>query len=87
MDLPTLNRDDEDGEGGSPGPRGAGLLWWLEDPYECDECGAYCEATREYVAAQALPDVPVWSCPDCDARYYRDDAAARAAEDGTGPGL
>ena len=44
---------------------------WLYD-YECDECGELCESTTEYVAEQAMA-VDVWRCPECGAKYYRDD--------------
>lgn len=53
-------------------PDVAGLIPWLPTPHRC-ECGAYCEADVQYVAAQAMA-VEVWVCPDCGARYYRDEA-------------
>ena len=46
------------------------LCSWLEDPHTCDECGAYCDATVEYVEAQ-VSYMDIWKCPECDARYFR----------------
>jgi hypothetical protein len=45
------------------------LCPWLPDPHKCD-CGAYCDATRDYVESQAMV-LPIWKCPECNARYYR----------------
>ena len=46
------------------------LCPWLPDPHVCQECGAYCDATVDYVAQQA-DYMDVWECPECGARYYR----------------
>jgi len=46
------------------------LVPWLDDPHVCDECGAYCDATVDYVAQQA-DYMDVWECPECEARYFR----------------
>jgi hypothetical protein len=48
------------------------LCPWLPDPHKCD-CGAYCDATRDYVAEQAAV-MDVWQCPndDCGQRYHRE---------------
>ena len=46
------------------------LCPWLPDPHVCDSCGAYCDATVDYVAQQA-DYMDVWECPECEARYYR----------------
>jgi len=48
------------------------LCPWLPDPYQCDDCGAYCDATEGYVQAQAMV-VDIWQCPneECGQRYYR----------------
>lgn len=51
--------------------RAKNLVPWLPDPHQCDECGAYCDATHEYVAEQAM-QVDIWKCPECESRYYRD---------------
>ena len=71
MELPELNKEtvEESVE------RGKRLISWLPDPYQCDHCGSLCDADNQYVAEQALPDVPVWQCPndDCGKRYYRDE--------------
>ena len=40
--------------------------------YECDNCGAVCEADVQYVGEQAM-HVEVWACPECNSRYYRED--------------
>ena len=45
------------------------LCPWLPDPHKCD-CGAYCDATQDFVASQALV-MEIWLCPECGARYYR----------------
>jgi len=45
------------------------LIPWLPNPHQC-ECGAYCDATTEFVAEQALY-TEIWKCPECDKRYYR----------------
>jgi len=45
------------------------LCPWLPDPHKCD-CGAYCDATQDYVESQALV-MDIWLCPECDARYFR----------------
>ena len=46
------------------------LCPWLPDPHVCDSCGAYCDATVDYVA-QMADYMDVWECPECEARYYR----------------
>jgi len=46
------------------------LCPWLPDPYQCDDCGAYCDATEGYVREQAMV-VDTWTCPECGQRYYR----------------
>lgn len=46
------------------------LCPWLPDPHQCDDCGAYCDATESYVQAQAMV-VNTWTCPECGQRYYR----------------
>ena len=45
------------------------LCPWIEDPHKCS-CGAYCDATRDYVQSQALV-MDIWKCPECGDRYYR----------------
>jgi len=45
------------------------LIPWLPDPHQC-ECGVYCHATTEYVAAQAMY-TEIWKCPECGKRFYR----------------
>jgi len=49
------------------------LCPWLPDPYECDECGYYCDAEHQYVTGQAKY-CKVWQCPneECGNRYYRE---------------
>ena len=49
---------------------GKSLVPWLPDPHQCD-CGAYTNATHEYVASQAMY-MDIWKCPECGTRYYRD---------------
>lgn len=63
-DLPTID-DAEDAI-----KTAQNLVPWLPDPYQC-ECGAYCEATIEYVGQQATY-MDIWRCPECDTRFYRD---------------
>jgi len=46
------------------------LCPWLPDPFRCDSCNSYCDATQDYVASQALV-MDIWKCPECDARYFR----------------
>lgn len=46
------------------------LLDWLPH-HACEDCGAICEATTEYVESQAMY-MPVWKC-ECGKRYYRED--------------
>ena len=46
------------------------LCPWLPDPHTCQECGAYCDATTDYVQQQAMV-VEIWECPDCGSRFYR----------------
>lgn len=48
------------------------LCPWLPDPYQCDSCGHYCDATEGYVQEQAMV-VDLWQCPndECGQRYYR----------------
>jgi len=46
------------------------LCPWLPDPYQCDDCGAYCDSTEGYVQEQAMV-TDTWTCPDCGQRYYR----------------
>ena len=46
------------------------LLDWLPH-HACEDCGAICEATTEYVESQAMY-MPVWKC-ECGKRYYRGD--------------
>jgi ribosomal protein L37AE/L43A len=65
VDLPDL----EPGESVRETVRS--LLPWLPEPHACGECGAYCEQSVEYVATQA-EYLPVWVCPECDNRYYRE---------------
>jgi len=66
-DLPTLDDAQDAVE------KATGLIPWLEDPYECDNCGTFCEADTQYVGQQAAY-TDVWVCPneDCSSRYYRD---------------
>jgi hypothetical protein len=45
------------------------LCPWLPDPHKCS-CGAYCDATQDYVASQALV-MDIWECPECGDRYFR----------------
>jgi len=45
------------------------LCPWLPDPHKCD-CGAYCDATKDFVKSQALV-MGIWQCPECGDRYYR----------------
>lgn len=49
------------------------LVSWIPDPYECDECGYYCDAEYQYVTGQAKY-CKVWQCPneECGNRYYRE---------------
>jgi len=65
-DLPTLDDAQDAVE------KATGLIPWLEDPKECDNCGTYCEADTQYVGQQASY-MDVWVCPneDCRSRYYR----------------
>ena len=53
--------------------QGKVLCPWLPDPKRCEACGAYCDATEEYVDTQAMV-VPIWKCPTegCAKSYYRD---------------
>jgi len=46
------------------------LVPWLEDPHKCT-CGAYCDATYDYVESQALY-MDIWECPECGNRFHRD---------------
>ena len=46
------------------------LLDWLPRHY-CT-CGEPCEATTEFVESQAMY-MPVYRCPECGKRYYRED--------------
>jgi hypothetical protein len=46
------------------------LCPWLEDPYRCDSCNSYCDATEDFVESQALV-MDIWKCPECGDRYYR----------------
>lgn len=66
-DLPEFARDTAE----TVERQGKVLIPWLPDPYTCDDCGAYCDATEEYVDQQAMI-VDVWKCPECESRYYRD---------------
>jgi DNA-directed RNA polymerase subunit RPC12/RpoP len=63
--LPTLDDAQEAVE------KATGLIPWLEDPYECDNCGAYCEADTQYVG-QVAEYTEVWDCPECSSRYFRE---------------
>jgi len=45
------------------------LCPWLPDPHKCS-CGAYCDATKDFVESQALV-MDIWKCPECGDRYYR----------------
>ena len=47
------------------------LCDWLPDPKICESCGAYTDATEDFVAEQAMI-VEIWECPECGDRYYRD---------------
>lgn len=47
------------------------LLDWLPH-YNCDNCGAICEAKTEFVTRQAT-HLPVWKCPECGKRYHQDE--------------
>jgi len=52
---------------------GKNLIPWLEDPHECDNCGAYCNATREFVDTTAwVGPTDIWKCPECNSRFFRD---------------
>lgn len=53
--------------------RGRELLPWMPDPFVCDDCRVYCEATRVY-DPQLVDAVDAWECPDCGSRFYRDDS-------------
>jgi hypothetical protein len=46
------------------------LCPWLEPPKKCESCGAYTDATRDYVAQQAMV-MDIWECPKCGDRYFR----------------
>lgn len=65
-DLPTLDDAENAVE------KATGLIPWLADPKECDNCGTFCEADTQYVGQQAAY-TDVWICPneDCRSRYYR----------------
>ena len=65
-DLPTLDDAENAVE------KATGLIPWLADPKECDNCGTFCEADTQYVGHQAAY-TDVWVCPneDCRSRYYR----------------
>lgn len=63
--------DDEEPDDSTPENRSIkNLVPWLESPHKCD-CGAYTDATHEYVEPQAMY-MDVWKCPECGTRYYRD---------------
>ena len=66
-DLPTLDDAQDAVE------KATGLIPWLEDPKECDNCGAYCTADTQYVG-QIADYTDVWVCPneDCSSRYFRE---------------
>lgn len=53
------------------------LLPWLPDPFECPDCGVFCEATRVYDPQQAafhpMGMCPAWECPECEMYYRRDE--------------
>jgi len=46
------------------------LCPWIEDPYRCDSCNSYCDATQDFVESQALV-MDIWECPECGDRYFR----------------
>jgi hypothetical protein len=50
------------------------LISWLPDPYECDDCNVYCDATETYNPQTAAFDggaCPAWECPHCGREYVR----------------
>lgn len=68
VDLPELNTDGAVEEAKEQGKR---LIPWLPDPHRC-ECGALCDADRQFVREQGVP-MDVWVCPECNRRFYRDE--------------
>jgi hypothetical protein len=67
--LPELGGD------GELSNRVKGLIPWLPNPYECDSCGVYCDATRAYDPQTAAFNpsgmAKAWTCPECQATYRR----------------
>lgn len=44
----------------------------LSSAYECEECGAECEAGITY-DPEMRERVDCWRCPSCGAKFYRDE--------------
>lgn len=68
MDLPSLSADTDSLSDVSNSVKG--LLPWLPDPYRCDDCGVFCEASASY-DYQMYEYTPSWECPECNSKYRR----------------
>lgn len=69
-DLPEFARD----AGESVKNRVRSALSWLPTPFTCNECGSPCEATEGFVERQAMV-MEIYECPECGARFHRDDSS------------